>query len=138
MLATIRCFIFCIMLVLSNARFTTNDPLKEASERQLPLTSAAPLINTVTGSFPSFLISILPALVPLIALLGLGLLLLPLIGLLLFDGNRWGHGGFFNDFFGGKRRSLGGLEKHPLFSKEKLLELIANVTTAIEKRSHEN
>ncbi|KFM73908.1 hypothetical protein X975_01892, partial [Stegodyphus mimosarum] len=69
-----------------------------------------------------------------ILILGIGAFLLPAIGLLLF-GSSGGFGGFF-DGFSKKRSSNLGVD-HPLFSTEKLIELIQTVTKALEEASKE-
>ncbi|GFS66075.1 uncharacterized protein TNIN_124941 [Trichonephila inaurata madagascariensis] len=114
-------------LILTAAAETGAKPISHQTERQLA-TSPTLLPPTIGGGIGN-LGNLLPAFLPIILILGIGAFILPAIGVLLFGG-AGGFGGLFEGF--SKKRSNGG-DAHPLFSSEKIMELIQTVTKALEE-----
>ncbi|GBL75421.1 hypothetical protein AVEN_194608-1 [Araneus ventricosus] len=116
-------------LILSAAGETGPKPKSHQTERQLA--TSPPLLSSNLGAGLGGLTNIIPAVLPIILILGIGAFILPAIGLLLFGG-AGGFGGLFDGF--SKKRSNGG-DGHPLFSTEKFAELINTVTKALDEAS---
>ncbi|KAF8784876.1 hypothetical protein HNY73_010490 [Argiope bruennichi] len=128
-----HCKLFLLVSVFATLFLTVisetgTKPKPHKIERQLA--TSPPLLSSNLGAGLGGLTNIIPAVLPIILILGIGAFILPAIGLLLFGG-AGGFGGLFDGFT--KKRSNG--EGHPLFSTEKFAELINTVTKALEEAS---
>ncbi|GIY89972.1 uncharacterized protein CDAR_605101 [Caerostris darwini] len=125
-----------ILLVSSSATLmltvAAEAGIKPISDRQLA--TSQPLLPQNIGTGLGGLANLLPAILPIVLILGIGAFILPAIGLLLFGG-AGGFGGLFEGF--SKKRSNGD-NSHPLFSTEKIVELINTVTKALEEAAKDN
>ncbi|KAG8178573.1 hypothetical protein JTE90_004501 [Oedothorax gibbosus] len=121
----------CVIAVPSHGNPTT-----DSVQRQLA--TSPPLLPTTIGGGLGGLTNLLPAIFPIILMLGAGAFILPAIGLLLFGGSG-GFGGFGGGLFDGynKKRANGDESAHPLFNTEKLIELVHTFTKALEDASKE-
>lgn len=119
----------CAVFILVNG-----SPASDSAQRQIA--TSPPLLTSNIGGGLGGLSNLLPAMFPIILMLGAGAFILPAIGLLLFGGSG-GFGGFGSGLFEGynKKRANGDENVHPLFSTEKLIELVHTVTKALEEAS---